>query len=92
MLTDQYLNREVKNMMSEVYVIISNFESRFKIQSICSTKEKVVEVYQLLDSGKPDCIIRESVGPFNTKYYSLDSDGNKLFKEQLYVEKRPVLA
>ena len=78
-------------MISEVYVIISNFESRFKIQSICSTKEKVVEVYQLLDSGKPDCIIRESVGPFNTKYYSLDADGNKLFKEQLYVEKRPVL-
>lgn len=78
-------------MISEVYVIISNFESRFKIQSIC-TKEKVVEVYQLLDSGKPDSIIRESVGPFNTKYYSLDDDGNKLFKEQLYVEKRPVLA
>ena len=77
-------------MMSEVYVIISNFESRFKIQSIC-TKEKVVEVYQLLDSGKPDSIIRESVGPFNTKYYSLDADGNKLFKEQLYVEKRTVL-
>ena len=78
-------------MISEVYVIISNFESRFKIQSIC-TKEKVVEIYQLLDSGKPDSIIRESVGPFNTKYYSLDDDGNKLFKEQLYVEKRPVLA
>ena len=78
-------------MISEVYVIISNFESRFKIQSIC-TKEKVVEIYQLLDSGKPDSIIRESVGPFNTKYYSLDEDGNKLFKEQLYVEKRPVLA
>ena len=77
-------------MISEVYVIISNFESRFKIQSIC-TKKKVVEVYQLLDSGKPDSIIRESVGPFNTKYYSLDADGNKLFKEQLYVEKRPVL-
>lgn len=77
--------------MSEVYVIISNFENRFKIQSIC-TKEKVVEVYQLLDSVKPDSIIRESVGPFNTKYYSLDADGNKLFKEQLYVEKRPVLA
>lgn len=77
-------------MISEVYVIISNFESRFKIQSIC-TKEKVVEIYQLLDSGKPDSIIRESVGPFNTKYYSLDDDGNKLFKEQLYVEKRPVL-
>lgn len=76
--------------MSEVYVIISNFENRFKIQSIC-TKEKVVEVYQLLDSVKPDSIIRESVGPFNTKYYSLDEDGNKLFKEQLYVEKRPVL-
>ena len=78
-------------MMSEVYVIISNFENRFKIQSIC-TKEKVVEIYQLLDSVKPDSIIRESVGPFNTKYYSLDEDGNKLFKEQLYVEKRPVLA
>ena len=76
-------------MENFVYLIISNYEDRYKVHSV-ATKDKAQEVFNMLDSGKPENYIKEKVQPFNFKYYALDTEGNKVFKEQLYMEKRPV--
>lgn len=73
-----------------VYLIISNYEDRTKIHSV-ATKEAAANTYAIIDSGKPDSFIREKIGSFNTKYYSLDETGNKVFREQLYIERRPLV-
>lgn len=75
--------------MQEVYLIISNYENRFKVHGVCS-KEKAREQFLIIDSCKPDSWIREESSPFNVKFYDLDEDGNKKLKEHLYLEKRPL--
>lgn len=72
-----------------VYVIMSNYVTRTKIHAV-AVKEIASKTYEILDSGKPDYYIKEQVGPFNNKYYVLDEDGNKVFKEQLYIERMPL--
>lgn len=74
--------------MQDVYLIISNYENRSKVHAVCS-KEKAVEQYDIIVSVKPDSWIKEQSSRFNIKFYSLDEDGNKIFKEHIYIEKRP---
>ncbi len=74
--------------MQDVYLIISNFESRSKVHGVC-TKEKAMEQYELIVSFKPDSWIKEEKSKFNIKFYSVDDDGNKKFQEHIYIEKRP---
>lgn len=74
--------------MQDVYLIISNYENRSKVHAVCS-KEKAIEQYDIIVSVKPDSWIKEQSSRFNIKFYSLDEDGNKNFKEHIYIEKRP---
>ncbi len=76
--------------MQEVYLIISNYESRTKICGVC-TKESAVEHYKIMDECKPESWIRKKVGPYNTKYYSIDANNNEVFEEQLYIQRRFVV-
>lgn len=73
-----------------IYLFITNYESRSEVRSAV-VKDKVVELYEFMDRTKPESFIREKVGTFNTKYYKLNSDGEKVFVEQLYVQKIPIL-
>lgn len=73
-----------------VYVIVSNYETRTKIHSV-AVKDAAVAAFKIIESGKPDYYIKEQLGPFNFKYYVLDSEGNKNFIEQLYMERMPLL-
>ena len=74
--------------MQEVYLIISQYQGRSKVHGVC-TKEKACEQFKIIDSCKPDYLIREQKFPFNVKFYELDEDGTKNLIEHLYIEKRP---
>lgn len=76
--------------MQDVYLIISNYEKRFKVHGVC-TKDKAIEQYNLIVSFKPESWIKEIITNFNIKFYSIDEEGNKVFQEQVYLEKRPVM-
>lgn len=71
-----------------VYLLISNYENRSKVQSV-GNFERIKEIFVQMDSFKPDNIIREIIDNNNIKYYSINNDGAKQFKEQLYIERRP---
>lgn len=78
-------------MQQEIYLIISNYAYRnTKIQG-AFTKETVSDHYSIMDACKPESWLREKVGPYNIKYYSIDDDGNKNFQEQLYIQKQLVV-
>lgn len=78
------------NIMQEVYLIITNYETRNKICGVF-TKETVQKHYELMDSCKPDNWIRKKLGNFNIKYYSIDENNNEKFEEQLYIQKNVVV-
>ncbi len=75
--------------MQEVYLLISNFESRSKVHGVCSI-EKAIENFNIIVSIKPDSWIKEESSKYNVKFYDL-VDGTKVFKEHIYIEKRPYL-
>ena len=76
--------------MQEVYLIISNYEKRTQVRAVC-TKETAVEHYKLMCSCKSENLIREEIKPYITNFYSLNEDGEKVFQEQIYVEKKFVV-
>ena len=73
--------------MQDVYLIVSNTEVRSNV-SVC-TKEYAIEHFNLMCSLKPGSWIKEVCSSnFNVKFYELDENGIKHFKEHLYIEKR----
>ena len=78
-------------MMQDVYLIISNYETRSKVHAVC-TKEQAIVHFNLMCKFKPEHWIKENCSStHNVKYYELDEYDNKVFKEHLYIEKRTIL-
>ena len=77
--------------MQEVYLLISNFESRSKVHAVC-TKEQAIVHFNMMCKFKPERWIKEECdSTHNVKYYELNVDGIKEFREHIYIEKRYIL-
>lgn len=77
--------------MQNIYLIISNNGSRTKVAAAVASLEVAKQYFTFLDNNHPDSYIRENVDAASIKYYNIENDSEKVFKEHMYIVKHPVI-